>query len=115
PDWRVTALHRTAALVAYPEDVLAERHGVGRRQPLLLLTQEVVHVVQPAVGDEQHVPAVAGALLEQHALGAGAVHGDPGQHRERPATQVHARTQWYLGGVRVVGVAGAFAGQVGPP
>ncbi len=50
---------------------------------LLVLAEEVVDVVQPAVGDEQHMTTVRATLLEQDALCLRVIHGDIGHHDER--------------------------------
>ena len=106
-----TACHRAGSGVADAQDVLAHRHRIGRGHLLLHLAEEVVDEVQMPIGDEQRVPAVPGALFEQHAVNVGALYGDLGQHREGSARDVHARPQWNRGGVRIVDVAGAIAGQ----
>ncbi len=110
----VTALDGAGASVGRTQDVGAQGHRVGRGHELLLFAEEVVDEVHPAVGEEQRVAAVSGALFEQHTAGVVAIDGHLHQHRERAPGRLHRRTHRHLGGVRVVDVAGAVAGQRRP-
>ena len=51
-DRRVGALDHAGAQVADAQDVLAGRQRIGCHHPLLLLAEEVVDELQPAVGHE---------------------------------------------------------------
>ena len=114
-DRGVRALDDARAGVADAEDVPAGRQGVGCDHPLFGFAEEVVDELQSAVGNEEHVAAVPGALLEQDALGARAVEIDLGQHGEGAPGDHHARTHRDRRGVRVVDEPVAVADERRPP
>ncbi|CNM58099.1 Uncharacterised protein [Mycobacterium tuberculosis] len=92
----------------------SRRDRTRRADQLLALTEEVVDVVQASVPDEQHVPAMGAAVLEQHALGAGGIDGHIGQHGERAPANLYGRADADVSAVGIVDVAGSFADQVRP-
>jgi len=86
------------------EDVPARRGQVGGPRLLLADAEEVVHVVQLPVLEEQGVPAEAGALGEHHALGVGTGDVDLGEHLPRPDVGVGRRVFRHLQRAGVVRV-----------
>lgn len=64
--------------------------------------------------DEQHVPAVGAALLEDDTLRC-RFGGDPGEDRKGLAANLNHRTETYRSTVGVVGKRGALPCQVGAP